>query len=109
MTASYLVRRLSGVTGAVTGLALLFGGCQTTVQPRTSVVCPPGRVAVEVTNVSARAARYTVSVEFLRAEEKERDQYSSDRVEPGATATITDDRPDEAQTCRVTAVQVWDA
>ena len=39
--------------------------------------------------MSSRAARYTVSVEFVRAGEKESEQYSSDRVEPGATATIT--------------------
>lgn len=64
-------------------------------------------MVIEVTNVSDQAARYTVSVTFVRAGDEEDEEYSSNRVEPGATATLRDERPDEPQTCRVTGVQVF--
>ncbi|MCW3156927.1 hypothetical protein [Micropruina sonneratiae] len=100
-------RRLAALAAPLTTL-LLLAACQSPLpQPRTSISCDPGTVVIEVTNVGDEAARYTVSVTFVRAGDEEDEEYSSNKVEPGATATITDDRPDEPQTCRVTGVQVF--
>ena len=105
-------RRLGtfAATGSVVALGLLVAGCQAApVQPRTAVTCFPGRIAVAVTNLSTTAARYTVTVKITRAGYTDTEQYSSDLIQAGASATINDDLPGEQARCRVSGVQVWNA
>lgn len=87
--------------------ALALTSCSEAVQPQTTVRCEPGSIRIEVTNVSDEAARYTVSVAIQTAGTTFNQQYSSDTVQPGATGTITDSRPDERETCTVTKVEVF--
>ena len=102
--------RLMAVAGVMAVSSLLVAGCQATpVQPRTSVSCTPGHIAIEVTNVSSAAARYTVTVEITRAGDTETEQYSSNRIEAGKSATITDVRPPEQAKRRVSSAEAFTA
>ena len=101
--------RRAAAAGAAVAVVLLAGCQAAPVQPRTSVSCTPGKIAIEVTNVSNKAAKYTVTVEITRAGYTESEQYSSDRIAAGASGTVTDRIPDEKATCRVTGVEVFDA
>lgn len=102
-----IARRLA-TTGCLAALLALTGcGGDDGPPPQAAVVCPPGEVAITVTNRSDVAQRYTVSVAFVRAGDTERESYSSDEVAPGASATITDSRPDEEQTCSIEKTEVF--
>jgi hypothetical protein len=91
------------------GLVLLTAtGCgDDAPPPQVEVACPPGAVDITVTNRSDEVERYTVRVAFTRAGDTEHEEYSSDAVAAGATATINDSRPDEPQTCSIDRTEVF--
>ena len=91
----------------VAGLLALTGCGDDSPPPTVSVACPPGEVEITVINRSDGVERYTVSVNFTRAGDTERESYSSDGVEAGGTATITDSRPDEEQRCSIEKAEVF--
>ena len=95
--------------GAALCLSLGLTGCADTQgpPPRVTVTCPPGQVDIAVTNRSTHLERYTVTVSFIRAGDTETDSYSSNGVAPGESATISDSRPDEEQTCSVDKTEVF--
>lgn len=104
------MRRSRGAGLALALVALVpVAGCGSDdgPPPDVTVACPPGAVEVTVTNRSERTQRYTVSVAFVRAGDIERESLSSNDVAAGATATITDSRPDEAQTCSIEKTEVF--
>jgi multidrug efflux pump subunit AcrA (membrane-fusion protein) len=101
------VRRITATWCLAGVLALTGCGDDDGPPPQATVACPPGEVTVTVTNRSDVAERYTVSVAFVRAGDTERESYSSDEVAPGASATITDSRPDEEQTCSIEKTEVF--
>jgi len=108
---THLPGRARPLAAGLAVIGLLLAGCQTQpgAQPRTAVTCTPGTISIAVTNVSSKPAKYTVTVDIERAGYTDSEQYSSNRVEPGATGTITDKLPDEKAKCTVTGVDVFDA
>ncbi|MDT0214593.1 hypothetical protein Q9R29_11915 [Rothia sp. ARF10] len=100
--------RLARPPLAALGLVLALAGCGSDAPPpKVTVACPPGTVEVTVTNRASEVERYTVHVAFERAGDTEREAYSSNDVEPDATAKITDSRPDEPQTCSIERTEVF--
>lgn len=102
---------MSSRTRSLAGLAVLLlglSGCGSDAPPpEVSVACPAGTVEVTVTNRASEVERYTVHVAFERAGDTEREAYSSNDVDPGATATVTDSRPDEPETCSIERTEVF--
>ena len=86
-----------------------MGGCSTSAlpDPEAAVRCEPRSIEIILTNVGDRSAAYTVSVDIDRDGFTEREQYSSNAIAPGATATLTDDRPDDEETCKVASIEVF--
>ena len=88
--------------------ALGVTGCQTDgPQPISHVTCRPGSITIDLTNTGDRSARYTVTVAIKSAGTTFSVQYSSNAIEPGKTGRVTDDRPDDDETCTVTKVEVF--
>lgn len=98
----------AGVLAICCALVALAGCSSEGVQPEATVTCPPKTITVTVKNVSDTPARYTVHVELGSEGITEDEMYSTDTVDPGATAEVSDDIPDEEHTCRVTKIEVFD-
>lgn len=99
-----LARLLTALCGA---MLLTSCGGSNLPDPEVAVECQPGSIRLDVTNTGDAPARYTVSVDINRDGLEETEQYSSNTVQPGETATLTDDRPDDQETCAVASVRAF--
>jgi hypothetical protein len=90
---------------AITAAVIAGCGARSLPSPVVGIACAPGSIAIEVTNVGDVPARYTIYVEIRGLDIIENEMWSTDDVGPGATATISDHRPSENETCTVVKVR----
>lgn len=100
--------RLLRQAAAVLAFGLAVAACSNPTPPEVSVSCRPGSIEVVVQNVSETTARYTVTIESTRDDLTESVQMSTNDVAPNESVTLTEPRPDEPTTCRVTEVEVFE-